>query len=136
MPKAASPVRLERTLMDAAAVEGSLLHRSAAEQIEYWADIGRKISGVITPSDLLAISAGLMKISLEETSPVTADPDAVFATLGRERDGGGLARTIAGDKPRYQASHSHPGLLEQVMPDGSTRLGQFRNGEFEEHLPG
>lgn len=136
MAKAASPVRLERTLMDAAAVEGSLLHRSAAEQIEYWADIGRKISGVISPSDLLAINAGLVKISLEETAPVTADPDAVFAALSRERESGGLTLAVAGDKPRYQASRTHPGLLEQVWPDGAVRLGQFRNGEFEEHLPG
>lgn len=136
MAKAPSPVRLERSLMDAAAVEGSLLHRSAAEQIEYWADIGRKVSGVITPADLLAISAGLVKISLEETGPVSADSDAVFAALDRSRTSGDLSRSIAGDKPRYQASRTHPGLLEQVLPDGRVRLGQFYNGEFEEHLPG
>ena len=35
MAKAASPVRLQDELMQAATVTGARLHRSAAEQIEY-----------------------------------------------------------------------------------------------------
>jgi hypothetical protein len=38
------PVRLQENLMQAAKLTGERFHRSTAEQIEYWADIGRKVS--------------------------------------------------------------------------------------------
>ncbi|MCF8003822.1 MAG: ParD-like family protein [Chromatiaceae bacterium] len=37
MRKSASPIRLQEDLMQSASLAGSQLHRSAAEQIEYWA---------------------------------------------------------------------------------------------------
>ena len=49
MPKAASPVRLQEELMESARISGSIQHRSAAKQIEYWADLGRKVSKAIDP---------------------------------------------------------------------------------------
>lgn len=136
MAKAASPVRLESTLMEAASVAGSFLHRSAAEQIEYWADLGRKVSGLISPEDLLAISAGLVKITLEETAPVSADPEAVFAALERDRASGSLSGAIAAGQVRYQACRAHPGLLEQVHSDGTVVPGQFVDGEFQAQQTG
>ena len=131
MAKAASPVRLERDLKDAAAVAGSTLHRSAAEQIEYWADIGRKVSRVIDPDTLLEVQAGLAVINVQ---PHTADPvdvDAVFATLDGNRDSGALSEAVSSASVRYQASVEHPGMLEQVHPDGGRVVGQFENGEFK-----
>ncbi|MBL4682100.1 MAG: hypothetical protein JKY88_15425 [Pseudomonadales bacterium] len=133
MAKAASPVRLENTLMNEAKVAGSVLHRSAAEQIEYWADIGRKVSKVIDPETLLALNAGLVKITVTETPQVIADPEAVFAALDRDRDSGALSDAIAAKDIRYQASTAQPGLLEQVHPDGQILVGQFVNGEFQLH---
>ena len=131
MAKAASPIRLESTLMKAATVASTTLHRSAAEQIEYWADIGRKVAKLIDPETLLAIDAGLVKITLEETPPVTANPDDVFERLQRDRKSGALSEAIAAKSIRYQACANHPGLLEQVHPDGRVLIGQFNNGEFQ-----
>lgn len=130
MAKAASPVRLEKELMQAAALAGSTLHRSAAEQIEYWADLGRKVAKVLTPDDLLAVSAGLARISLQANSGEPLDVDSVFATLEEQRESGALSEAIQSNSVRYQASSSNPGLLEQVHPDGSVLLGQFANGQF------
>lgn len=131
MAKAASPVRLESALMDAAKIAGKALHRSASEQVEYWADIGRKVSKVIDPEALLEINAGLVKISLEKVVPISVDPDAVFTALDGARESGALQAAIASKSVQYQASAEHPGLLEQVHPDGSTVVGRFQNGCFE-----
>ncbi|MBU3071336.1 ParD-like family protein [Aestuariicella sp. G3-2] len=131
MAKAASPIRLESSLMDAAKVAGKALHRSASEQVEYWADIGRKVSKVIDPETLLEINAGLVKISLERVVPISVDPDAVFAALDGARESGSLQAAIASNAIQYQASSTHPGLLEQVHPDGTILVGQFQNGCFE-----
>lgn len=130
MAKAASPVRLESTLMDAAKVAGKALHRSASEQVEYWADLGRKVSKVIDPEALLEINAGLVRISLEKVVPIGLDPDAVFASLDQARASGALEAAITSHSIQYQASATHPGLLEQVHPDGSVLVGQFRQGRF------
>ena len=61
MPKAASPVRLQQELMQAAALSGGRFHRSTAEQIEYWAEIGRQVANLLDPDTLLAIAAGLAR---------------------------------------------------------------------------
>lgn len=130
MAKASSPIRLERDLMSAAAIAGSTLHRSAAEQIEYWADIGRKVAKIVDPQVLLAIQAGLATLRVEHLSPQPVDPDAVFAVLDRERKSGALSEAIAAGSVRYQASITHPGLLEACYPDGRIEVGQFANGQF------
>ena len=132
MVKAASPIRLQKALMESARVSGSVLHRSAAEQIEYWADLGRKISNVIDPEVLLAVQAGLARITVEEVEATAVDPDSVFSSLENNRETGVLAAAIAERSPiRYQASASHSGLLEQVNSAGESIVGTFVNGEFQ-----
>ena len=131
MPKAASPVRLQKELMESARISGSAQHRSAAEQIEYWADIGRKVSRTIDPEILLAVDAGLARISVEPVKSVAVEPGSVFAALDADRDSGELASAIAEQSPiRYQASKTAPGLLEQVDSSGDIVVGQFINGDF------
>jgi hypothetical protein len=49
MAKAASPIRLQKELMQAAELTAKRFHRSTAEQIEYWADLGRSVSSTLDP---------------------------------------------------------------------------------------
>ena len=137
MPKAASPVRLQEELMESARVSGSVQHRSAAEQIEYWADIGRKVSKTIDPDTLLAIEAGLVRIVVEQVQSEAVDTESVFAALDAGRKSGKLASAVAEKSPiRYQASRTKPGLLEQVDSEGNSVVGQFIDGEFVPAEPG
>lgn len=131
MAKAASPVRLQAALMESARVSGSVLHRSTAEQIEYWADIGRKVCKILDPEVLLAVETGLARLTVEKVESAAVDPDAVFASLAAHRESGALASTVAEQSPiRYQASKSHPALLEQLDAAGNVEAGQFIDGEF------
>lgn len=130
MAKAASPVRLESNLMNAATATGLLMHRSAAEQIEYWADIGRKVASTVSPENLLAVQAGLASLRIERSAPSPVDPDAVFLALDHGRDSGALSQAIAAGSVRYQASLNYPGRLEACHPDGHIEVGQFVNGQF------
>jgi hypothetical protein len=117
--------------MESARVSGSVQHRSAAEQIEYWADIGRKVSKAIDPDTLLAIEAGLVQIRVEKVKSEPVDPVSVFAALDADRESGRLASAIAEQSPvRYQASKSNPGLLERIDSTGNSLVGKFLNGEF------
>lgn len=130
MPKAASPVRLQAALMHAATITGQRQHRSAAEQIEYWAGIGRSVSKIIDQDTLLEIASGLVRLRIEPVEPVAIVPEAVFSDLERDRKSGTLADSVATSSVRYQVSTRHPGQLEQILPDGRVLIGQFHNGEF------
>ncbi len=130
MPKAASPVRLQAALMHAATIAGQRQHRSAAEQIEYWAGIGRSVSKIIDQDTLLEIASGLVRLRIEPVEPVAIVPEAVFSDLERDRKSGTLADSVTTSSVRYQVSTRHPGQLEQILPDGRVLIGQFHNGEF------
>jgi len=130
MPKAASPVRLEDDLMQAASIAGARLHRSATEQVEYWASLGRQIAAFVDPDVLLKVGAGLARIRVEPTVALPIDPDEVFAAVEADRRTGDLSRKITTASIRYYASVTHPGYLEKVDENGTHTVGTFRSGIF------
>ena len=130
MPKASSPVRLQAELMQAATIAGQRQHRSTAEQIEYWAGIGRSVSRIIDQDTLLEVSAGLVRLKIEPVESVAVAPEKVFSDLERDRKSGRLAESVTTSSVRYQVSTRHPGQLEQILPDGQVLVGQFHDGVF------
>ncbi|EMP56788.1 hypothetical protein MSNKSG1_05621 [Marinobacter santoriniensis NKSG1] len=130
MAKAQSPLRLEAGLVEKATLTGRQMHRSTAEQIEYWAEIGQRVSRVLSPEMLTRICSGLARIQIEAIKGEPVNPDAVFAALDQRRQSGELARQVTGSGVRYQASASSPGLLEEIDGQGNVRIGHFLDGQF------
>ena len=130
MAKALSPVRLQDDLMQAAKLTGERFHRSTAEQIEYWAGIGRKVSTVLDPDTLLSISIGLTQVKVEPIYGNPIDPDDVFNSLDTQRQQGTLTKAVTGSALKYQSSLTHPGYLERIDQNGNVLVGQFENGDF------
>jgi hypothetical protein len=131
MAKASSPIRIQSELMSNAAVLGKLHHRSAAEQIEYWASIGQKVESLLDPESLLQIKAGLLRVKLEQVNAPPVSADWVFGNLDMKRSTGELVKEVSQSKVRYQASTTHTGMLEQIDAKGKTKIGQFENGVFK-----
>ena len=130
MAKAASPVRLQDDLMQAAKLTGERFHRSTAEQIEYWADIGRKVSTVLDPDTLLSVTTGLAQVKVEPIFGKPIDPDEVFNLLEAQRQQGTLTQAVTNSVIKYQSSLTQPGYLERLDQKGNGLVGQFKNGEF------
>lgn len=130
MAKAASPLRLQADLMRTAALAGKRFHRSTAEQIEYWADLGRQVADTLDPDTLLSVSSGLARIRVEPVVGDPVSPDRVFQLLEQERVAGTLSQSVTQSTIRYQVSESHPGYLEQINQHGEITTGKFENGEF------
>ena len=130
MAKAASPVRLQEDLMQSATTTGKRQHRSAAEQIEYWASLGRSVANVVNPENLLAVTTGLARLKVEPIEVQPVDPESVFATLEDRRKSGALVESVTHSSVRYQASTTAPGLLDQIAADGQVTVGQFSHGKF------
>ena len=125
------PVQLRKSLIEQARIVGSVEKRGISEQIEYWADIGRKVSDTISRADLIDVDSGLMRISIEKAEVPYIDPDAFFAALDADRKSGKLASDIAKLSPvRYQVCEDKPGLFERIDESGNVVVGQFVDDEF------
>lgn len=130
MAKASSPIRLQQDLMQQAESTARRFHRSTAEQIEYWAELGRSVSSKLDPDVLLSISAGLTRLNVEPVISEPVDPDEVFSDLEIQRDNGSLQRNVTSSPVRYQVSLKQPGFLESIDQKGDVITGRFKNGEF------
>ncbi|MCP9793615.1 hypothetical protein KBY95_04790 [Cyanobium sp. Aljojuca 7A6] len=117
--------------MESAALVGARHHRSAAEQIEYWAALGRQVARVLDPDSLFDVAAGLTRLRLEPVVAPIVGPGQVFAALNADRVSGTLVEAVSTAAFRYQASISQPGHLDQIGPDGKRLVGTFRHGSFE-----
>ncbi len=116
--------------MQAATATAKRFHRSTAEQIEYWADVGRQTSEVIDPDVLLSLAAGLVRITVEPVKDKTLNPTEIFNALEHDRGEGALSQNITGSAVKYQVCETHPGYLEQIDAAGTVNIGQFSNGVF------
>lgn len=130
MPKSASPVRLQRELMESASLAGARQHRSTSEQIEYWAALGQKVAQVLNPDVLLDVMSGLAHLKVEPIAAAAVNPELVFAAVEAAHRSGELPEAIGTGRIRYQASATHAGLLERIAADGSRSDGRFENGVF------
>lgn len=123
-------IRLDQDLVTAAKTEGALNTRSAPEQIQFWARIGKAIQGSLTSNDLLSLIAGTVNVKLVPKEAPYIDPMSI---LDEPNAGAANHRTqVLAMKPgyAYQASSLHPGKLEKVYPDGRIEFGLFENGQF------
>jgi hypothetical protein len=128
----ASPLRLSTALVEAAEKEGALQKRSAPKQIEFWAELGKAVDGVIDPADVIAVIQGLRKIKVVPVPSMAVDPRNVFDSLEAMRDSGGLSEKVTSSAVYYEASPNRPGLLDRVNSrTGERQTGQFHKGVFK-----
>ncbi len=125
-----NPVRIEKNLMQAASQAGKRLRRSTAEQLEYWADIGRRLEGIVSHDVMLDVMTGVTRLTLEPRPEPSIDPDSIFDALDADRQSGQLANRVSEASPQYQASRSHPRMLERIDADGAITVGEYRDGHF------
>ncbi len=124
------PLRVSDDLFHEAEIEGSLMNRSAAKQVEFWAELGKRVAISIAPTDMLALMQGIAKvrIDLPDCRPISSNK--VFAEVKRANTSAQTGAVITRGAMYYEASQTRPGMLDQVMPDGSRQTGHFRDGNF------
>jgi hypothetical protein len=125
-----SALRLNPGLVHEAEMEAHLHKRTPPKQIEYWAEIGKKISEMISLEDLMAVTQGFAELKVEHNTSYPIDADAVFTRVEEERASGYLAKQVTGAKVCYEADPETPGVLIRINVDGSRDHGHFKNGVF------
>jgi len=125
-----TPLRVNDSLFKEAETEASFMHRSTAKQVEFWAELGRRVAQSVTPADMLALMQGIAKVhvDLPESQPI--NPEQVFSAVEAAGSSGELGRQITHGGLYYEASKSRPGMLDRVLPDGTRQTGHFESGLF------
>ena len=130
MKPAKSALRLNPDLVHEAEMEALLHKRTPPKQIEYWAEIGKKISEMISLEELMAVAQGLAQLEVKHNISYPVDADAVFARVEEERASGYLAGQVTGAKVSYETDPNTAGVLIRINADGSRDHGHFKNGVF------
>jgi len=125
-----TPLRVNDDLFQEAEVEGSLLNRSTAKQVEFWAKLGKQVAHSVTPADILALMQGIAEIHIQIPASQPVNPEDVFAAVDKASATKKLGQQITRNTIYYEASKSNPGLLDRVKPDGSRCAGHFSGGSF------
>lgn len=124
------PLRVKDTLFQDAEVEGSLMNRSAAKQVEFWAELGKRVAHSVSSADLLALMQGIAEIQVEVRTSEPLDPMQVLLSVKQASSKADLGQKITQDKTYFEASLTKTGLLDKVTPDGVRETGRFENGVF------
>ena len=130
MKPAKSALRLNPDLVHEAEMEALIHKRTPPKQIEYWAEIGKKISEMISLEDLTAVAQGLAELEVKPKISYPLDADAVFDQVEEARASGYLAGQVTGAKVSYETDPKSPGVLIRINVDGSRDHGHFKNGVF------
>ncbi|VAW96557.1 hypothetical protein MNBD_GAMMA21-1050 [hydrothermal vent metagenome] len=125
-----TPLRVNDGLFQAAEAEGTLMNRSAAKQVEFWAELGKRVAHSVSPSDMLALMQGIAQVQVEVAASKAIDSNHVFTAVENARSSGQLGQKITRGHVYYEASQSKPGWLDKVMSDGQRETGRFENGLF------
>jgi len=130
MKPAKSALRLDPDLIHEAELEALLHKRTTPKQIEYWAEIGRKVSEMIDPVDLFSVAQGIAHIEIKEKSTYALDSEQVFNRVEEETAAGYLSDKVTSAVVSYEVDSARPGLLIRINKDGSRDPGHFKNGKF------
>lgn len=130
MAKHTSPMRLNEQLVNDAKIIGSTLNRTTAEQIEYWSEIGRRVSSNLSPAQVISLFNGSATIKIESPHEQQIDP---FEVTNEVKADTTLSRDLLSQGNVLYSpntSISHLGALKASYPNGDVKYGHFVNGNF------
>ncbi|MFT7412815.1 MAG: hypothetical protein ACI9J4_001178 [Paraglaciecola sp.] len=132
MAKHTSPMRLNEQLVNEAQTISALLNRSAAEQIEYWSELGKRVSAELTPAQTIQIMTGIGKIVVETPKFEPLDVLAFASEIEADSQSGVLYQELLEKgQTLYSPASEGGGLLDAHYPDGTIKRGRFTGGEFK-----
>jgi hypothetical protein len=115
------PVKLSDQLVLEARTAGSIMERSIAGQVEFWAGLGKAVEPLLRGHQAQTLKAAGKEAALEE---ILASVDTAE---GRQRVHAYLATR---PYPHFEASSDGPGVLIRIDEDGTRTRGRFVDRQF------
>lgn len=119
-------LRLPREMGEALCRLASQRGRSPERQLLHWVRIGLHIEGNRSNPDVERIRQMVIDLLENHDRPLN---DESSGPLGNGQKGV-LADILVNRGTHYWESQDQPGLVQEVLADGSTRLGRFVDGVF------
>src|SRR5580658_6600004 len=121
MTTAGRPTRIDPDLYDAAVLEGARESRSAREQIEHWARVGKTVSGQHTASRrrVEAVLSGALPITTDLTDEEAVVFDAEVEARIEERLRTTNLGAVLGARGETIVALDAHGVLTEYRPDGT-----------------
>lgn len=131
----ARSVKLSEDLVQAAEANAQIERRSVGGQIEYWAELGRRIAcdPNISGADLLALqrhersSEALQAVNESRRGEILASLQRLLGDVKRETF---VRKLAARQQPRYGIDPTDPTRLMRIDADGSRTYGRLIDNEF------
>lgn len=115
------PVKVSDSLLLDARLAGTMVERSIAGQIEFWAKIGRALEPLLRGDYVLALCRS------GDVKPLADCLESVDSPAGRRRV---VQYLKTRPYPHYEATAGSPGLLVRIEADGRRTVGRFVNRQF------
>lgn len=127
-----TPLKVSDNLFAVAKLEAQATERSITAQVEHWARIGRAVEAILAHRELLTLK--LVGELLTPLYPSPARRQEVHDLLARIAAGTDREPTKtalrASETPLYATDPEHPGMLIQVLPDGTRTPGRLEGRKF------
>lgn len=127
-----TPLKVSDTLFAIAKQEAQATERSITAQVEHWALIGRAVEAILAHQELLTLKQ--VGEVLTPLYPSVARRQEVHDLLTRiaastDREPTKKALRESG-APLYATDPEHPGMIVQVLPDGTRTPGRLEGRRF------
>ncbi len=127
-----TPLKVSDSLFAVAKQEAQATQRSITAQVEHWARIGRAVEVILAHQELLAIKE--VGELLTPVFPSNVRRQEVHDLLMRvatstDREVTKAALRAAGT-PLYETDPEYPGMIIQVLPDGTRMPGHMEGRRF------
>jgi ParD-like antitoxin of type II ParDE toxin-antitoxin system len=126
------PLKVSDSLFAIAKQEAQATERSITAQVEHWALIGRAVEAILAHQELLTLKQ--VGEVLTPLYPSVARRQEVHDLLTRiaastDREPTKKALRESG-APLYATDPEHPGMIMQVLPDGTRTPGRLEGRRF------
>lgn len=127
-----TPLKVSDSLFAVAKEEAQATQRSITAQVEHWARIGRAVEAILAHQELLTLKqvgeilaplypSGARRLEVHDLLTKIATSADREVTKTALRDAGA---------PLYATDPDHPGMIIQVLPDGTRTTGHIENRRF------
>lgn len=127
-----TPLKVSDGLFAVAKQEASAMDRSITSQVEHWARIGRAVEALLSHRELLTLKqVGELLTPLYPSAARRQEVHDLLTQIAASCDREVITTALrATGAPVYATDPEHPGMIIQVLPDGSRTPGRLEGRSF------
>jgi hypothetical protein len=127
-----TPLKVSDSLFAIAKQEAQATERSITAQVEHWALIGRAVEAILAHQELLTLKqVGEVLTPLFPSAARRQEVHDLLTRIAASTDREPTKKALReSGAPLYATDPEHPGLIVQVLPDGTRTPGRLEGRRF------